>query len=256
MKILRYILEAPFNILFYAIFGGYFLLLFVVYYVLIKIKRQWSHNMVQVLNKIWAIVGSIVMFTTTRSKGKHKLKGIGPVVYIVNHSSFWDIPVVSMVLTRHFRFLGKAELGKVPLFGLMFSEVHIPVNRASRTDGARSLIASRKKLEEGISIAIFPEGTIPDKKTVVLSPFKEGAFRLALEAGVSIVPMTVIGSDKVLPDGKIPWFTPFQQVKVIIGDPISTKDMKVGDLPALKEKVHNLIYANLTNKDAWKSTTN
>lgn len=248
MKILKYIITAPFNIAFITIFVGYFLLLFPVYYVLIKIGKRWSHDGVQILNKFWAAISSLLILSPTLVRNKHKIKGKGPLIYVANHSSYWDIPVLSLVLPHRFRFLGKVELVKVPLFGLMFREVHIPVNRGNRIEAVKSLDKAREKLASGVSVMIFAEGTIPDKKTVILAPFKDGAFRLAQETGVPLVPVTVIGSDRALPDSKIPWFNPATPVKVIFDDPIPTKGLSPEEVNTLKQQIYDLIYSRLTQK--------
>lgn len=249
MKILFKILIAPFTLVAGAVFLSYFLCLFLVYYVLIQINRPWSHNLVQMLNKIWAILTSIPLFSWVWVTGRGNRQKGQPYIIVANHSSYWDIPVCALSLPTTFRFLGKVELVSVPLFGLMFRKVHIPVNRGNRIEAAKSLLIAKEKLSRGLSVVIYPEGTIPDKKTVTLGPFKDGAFRLAVETGVPLLPMTIRGSDKLLPDEKIFLLRPFVQVKVKFDKPIQTKGLSLEDVPRLKMEVYDRIYSNLTGNE-------
>jgi 1-acyl-sn-glycerol-3-phosphate acyltransferase len=136
--------------------------------------------------------------------------------------------------------MGKAELLKVPLFRHFFKRMNIPVNRKSRIDSHRAFIRAAADIEKGISISLFPEGTI-NNKGPVLGRFKNGPFKLAIEKQVPIVPLTFLNNWKLLPDD-------YQNRKghpgiarIIIHEPISTKGMTEDDLENLKSKVYDII---------------
>ena len=122
-----------------------------------------------------------------------------PYVACINHSSYLDIIHTVNVLPDYFLFMGKYELLKWPLFNIFFKDMHITVNRNSRMEAARSLLKAAATLEAGISVSIFPEGTIP-KTAPRMKPFKDWAFKLAIEKQVPIVPITFLDNWRLFRD--------------------------------------------------------
>ena len=169
----------------------------------------------------------------------------GLYLFAPNHSSYLDIPVCNISIRNSFRFIGKAELNRVPLFGYMFKRLHISVDRGNRADSYRSFQDSKEKLEEGTSMLIFPEGGIPDKSKTTLKRFKDGVFRLAIENQVPIVPMTILNADKVFKDDH-KWLLKPGQIRVIFHEPIDPTGLTLEDVPALRKQVYDLIHATLT----------
>ena len=131
----------------------------------------------------------------------------------------------------------------------MFGRLHIAVDRSNRTKSFRALGQAQQKLQDGTSILIFPEGTIPDKEKVDLLRFKDGAFRMAIEAGVPIVPMTILNGPKALLDNGR-WLLRPTQVPVIFHEPIPTAGMTLEDVPALRQRVFDLIEQSLRDHGA------
>jgi 1-acyl-sn-glycerol-3-phosphate acyltransferase len=124
----------------------------------------------------------------------------GPVIYCPNHSSYFDIPILYAILPHTIAFLGKSELGSLPIFGYSFRKVHISVNRKSPKGKARSLEKAREMLKKGRSVVIFPEGTIDAAVQPGMLPFKGGAFKLAIEEQVPIVPICIPYNWIFMPD--------------------------------------------------------
>ncbi len=164
-------------------------------------------------------------------------------VYAGNHNSFIDGITICLTIPHDFRPLGKIELTKVPIFGWMYRYVVILVDRKSAESRQRSMKEMERHLKEGISILVFPEGTM-NLTDQPLQEFKNGAFTLAIEAQTPIVPMVMVHTKKVMP--RKPKFT-LQPglVKTYFLDPVDTKGLARNDVEKVKEKVRAAIEAKL-----------
>jgi 1-acyl-sn-glycerol-3-phosphate acyltransferase len=167
-------------------------------------------------------------------------------VYVItpNHTSKLDMITLHARLGIDFIFMAKEEFKHIPLFGLFFKTIDIPVDFRNKFKAAKAYINARKRLAEGTSITIYPEATI-DRNTPKLSPFKDGAFRLAIEQQVDIVPVTSIGHWELLSDFDIYYFSPGTVIQYVHA-PVSTKGLTLKDTEALKQKVFNIIANKLT----------
>ncbi|MFT5779448.1 MAG: 1-acyl-sn-glycerol-3-phosphate acyltransferase [Crocinitomicaceae bacterium] len=124
----------------------------------------------------------------------------GPYVIAANHISYLDIFLLFSILPNHpFLFLGKGELLHYPIIGAYFKRLNIPVHRGSAIKSARSLVRASQEVENGWSLAIFPEGRIPDVNPKMI-PFKSGAFQLAKNLKLPIVPMTFVNNHRLFSD--------------------------------------------------------
>ena len=121
-------------------------------------------------------------------------------LYIIcaNHTSMIDIMMTLAIFPNCFLFIGKRELSKLPLFGYFYRKTNILVNRSSIISSQKAFLTASEKLQEGIGICIFPEGGVPDEK-VELARFKNGAFRLAVEHQVQIIPVSYPDNKNHLP---------------------------------------------------------
>jgi 1-acyl-sn-glycerol-3-phosphate acyltransferase len=124
------------------------------------------------------------------------------VIYMSNHQSNFDIPVFLSALPVQFRWLAKAELFKIPIFGRgMRGAGYISLDRSNRKSAMASLAKAAETIRDGSSVLIFPEGTRTEDGGLL--PFKNGGFILAVDAGVPIVPMAICGTFAILPKGKL-----------------------------------------------------
>lgn len=232
------------SIFFYILFLGFFVLIFPFHFIFLLFTAKPFHNASHFLNKMW---GWIIMYPVgiwLKNINRKKVPRKGVFIYAPNHTSYLDIPICNVSIRGTFRFMGKAELNSLPLFGYMFKRLHIPVDRGSRSQSYQSFTSAKEVLLKGTSVLIFPEGTIPDKKAVDLLRFKEGAFRLAIETGVPLVPMTVLGAARALPDDGKYLIHP-TRVRVIYHDPIETKGMDVSEAGVLRQRVYDLMLRTL-----------
>ena len=118
-------------------------------------------------------------------------------VFIANHRSQLDIPAYALATHHTIRFLAKEELTKIPLMGFIIRRLYIPVNRKDKEARAKSMENMDESIREGISVFICPEGT-RNKGGEPLLPFRDGAFRLAIESQVSIATLVILYTEKLL----------------------------------------------------------
>jgi len=224
---------------FYAlfIFLGFFLLLYPFFYLFLQ-RKSWYVHAHQV-NRIWGIFVYFFCFIPYRPEFRFKLDKKHSYVYCANHTSFIDIPTLYMSIPGTFSFIGKISLGKVPLFGYMYSRLHILVDRKSPQSRVDSLKKAAAIIDAGGSISIFPEGTIPRENPKMIE-FKDGAFRLAIEKQIPIVPVTIVNNWLILPDdGK--YLPRIKPCKLIFHEPISTVGWGLDRVKELKEITFGII---------------
>ncbi|HET6233287.1 MAG TPA: lysophospholipid acyltransferase family protein, partial [Longimicrobiaceae bacterium] len=133
--------------------------------------------------------------------GMEHVSGDAPMVVVSNHVSWFDVFAIASVLPGTFHFVAKKELERIPIFGSAWKAAgHISIDRSNRASAIQSLREAGQKIRhERGAVVIFPEGT--RSRTGRLQPFKKGAFMLAVEAGVPVVPTVVVGSyDIMRPD--------------------------------------------------------
>ncbi|RQO33180.1 1-acyl-sn-glycerol-3-phosphate acyltransferase [Chryseobacterium sp. KBW03] len=123
-----------------------------------------------------------------------------PYVFISNHTSIMDIMLTCILLPDHpICFVGKKELVKIPIFGTVYKRICVMVDRASARSRADVYRRCAEKMEEGNSIAIFPEGGVPDDTSIILDDFKDGAFMLSSKHHSPIAVYTFIGLKEMFP---------------------------------------------------------
>ncbi|EYF05525.1 lysophospholipid acyltransferase family protein [Chondromyces apiculatus] len=161
-------------------------------------------------------------------------KGSGPYIVVANHQSIADIPALSF-LPWEMKWLSKEANFKVPGLGWMMRMAgDIPLRRGERESAQSAMAACRWYLERGMSVMIFPEGTRSHDGEI--KPFKDGAFRLALETGYPILPIAVAGSRHSIP--KNSWiFSTKCQVRIEVLPPVEVKGMSKDDLPELRDGI-------------------
>jgi len=115
---------------------------------------------------------------------------------IANHTSMVDIMLMLVTINKPFVFVGKKELVKIPLFGFFYKRTCILVDRKSSRSKHSVFDRAQKRINQGLSICIFPEGGVPDDESIILDSFKDGAFRLAIDHQLPIVPIAFADNKK------------------------------------------------------------
>jgi 1-acyl-sn-glycerol-3-phosphate acyltransferase len=158
-----------------------------------------------------------------------------PVVYMANHQSYMDIPALYGFLPVQFRIIAKESLFKVPFMGWHLTRAgNIPINRSNRREAMKSIVKAAERIREGTPVVVFPEGT--RSRTGVLQPFKAGSFKLALTAGVPIVPITIVGTCRVLERDSLVFHPGV--VHMYIGRQVPTAGTTDERLEAVMDRVH------------------
>ena len=155
--------------------------------------------------------------------GLEKINAEDNYIFISNHLSYFDIPILMKAIPNNVRFIYKDSLTKIPVLGWgMYLGKYIPINREKVREAMKSLKKAAERIKNGISVVIFPEGTRSMDGT--LGEFKRGIFVMADEAKVPLVPTTIIGSNSIMPRGK------FQirsgKVKVVFSNPVEYRKDK------------------------------
>ncbi len=173
-----------------------------------------------------------------RIEGRENIPGDSAVIFMANHSSSFDIPALYAALPVQFRWLAKKELFDVPLFGMALKRSgYIPVERNDSRKALLALKSAAQRVKDGTSVIVFPEGTrSPDGN---LLPFKGGGFILAIQSGMPVVPVAIIGSRDITPKGSLS--VRAADILIRILPPIETFGLKSSDREQLSDKVRQSI---------------
>lgn len=169
-------------------------------------------------------------------RGLERVDFSKPHVFVVNHQSMLDIPVLFAALPVNLHFIAKKELFSVPFLGwYMTVSGMVPIDRRNTAEAIQVLKKSGAKIAAGANVIAFSEGT--RSRTGAIAPFKRGAFMLAIQAQVPVVPVAIEGARDVLPsDG---FSVRPGVIRVEVGEPISTVGMTEDDRLALTQRAHD-----------------
>ena len=180
---------------------------------------------------LWSWVFSMLTFIRYKFYGTENFRKGQSYIYVSNHTSFLDIPGIRLILPGEFRPMAKKELLKIPVFGWIARGATVIVDRSSPESRRKSLEKLKAILEDGISILLFAEGT-QNRTKEVLQPFKDGAFRIAIDTQKPILPMVVLGAGPLMPPGTINLRPGLIRIYVGPEIPVTEKDT----IPELKER--------------------
>ncbi|HYK74337.1 MAG TPA: lysophospholipid acyltransferase family protein [Pseudoneobacillus sp.] len=197
-----------------------------------RIPKQWSEVMMK-------LTGS-----TITVEGQDRIPD-GPVVLISNHEGDFDIPVLLGSIDKPFGFVSKIEVKKVPILANWMEVMNcVFLNRKDRQQALRSIREGVKLLKKGHSLVIFPEGT--RSKGGPIKHFKSGSFRLAVDAKVPIVPISIIGTSNVFEKNNR--LIKPAEIKVIIGQPVVSHIHSEKDIKELAAEVREIIVSQIEKK--------
>ena len=189
---------------------------------------------------IWSWIFSILTFIRYEFHGRERLEKGKSYIYVSNHTSFLDLPGLRMLIPGEFRPIAKKELLKIPIFGLIVRGATVVVDRSNAQSRKQSIEKIRAILSHGISTLIFAEGT-QNRTKEILQPFKDGAFRIAIDTQLPVVPLMVIGAGKLMPPGTID-LRP-GKIKIIVGDELDVSGKTLDDVPQIKQQVFDEMLA-------------
>ena len=229
------------------------ILVFFPFLLIFSFKEKHYHlfwNFARILSKI-LIYG---MGFRLKFKANQNIDPSKSYMYCANHTSFLDPFVLIALSKKPIVFVGKKELSKIPIFGFFYRRTVIMVDRSSFKSRKAVFEIAKKRLQNGVSMAIFPEGLVPTED-IVLAPFKKGAFSLAIDFQIPIIP-------QVYYDCKRFFSWDFFKgrpgtLRVHQHDFIETKGMSSKqDMDALKNKTFHILYNDLENDTKYMKDTN
>jgi len=241
MKRLLYILYQPYK---WFIFGPFFVistfLTCILAFVLIFTTNSKFAN--SICGTGWSKLNSYLTPMFVKRTGKENIDKKQSYVIVSNHQSQYDIFVIYGWLGINFKWIMKQELRKIPVFGIASEKLgHIFIDRSNMAAALASINSAKKKIINGTSVFFFSEGT--RSKDGKLGKFKKGAFRMAIDLNLPILPLTINGTRKILPPGTLDLFPGY--ATLTIHKPINTSDYSDNDIKRLMETTRKTIQSDL-----------
>jgi 1-acyl-sn-glycerol-3-phosphate acyltransferase len=241
MNIIKPVLWTLWRIWFYILMGVPIIILSPV--LIITILSEKTYPQFFVIARLWAkiiLYGMGFYYKIDREQQMEKGKSY---MLVANHTSMTDIMLMLVISKNPFVFVGKKELAKIPVFGFFYKRTSILVDRGSSKSRFEVFKRAQHRLNQGLSICIFPEGGVPEDETILLDEFKDGAFRLAIEHQIPIVPMTFADNKKRFSFRFFSGSPGIMRAKV--HQFIPTEGLTLEDKASLKERVRQVILSQL-----------
>ncbi|MDB5197287.1 MAG: 1-acyl-sn-glycerol-3-phosphate acyltransferase [Flaviaesturariibacter sp.] len=197
-------------------------------------------NLIYKACMLWGDIWFFLIGVPHRNLYEQPLSKNEACIYVSNHISYFDIPVIVKTFRQPTRPLGKAEITKVPIFGLIYKNAIVTVARKDSADRAKSVQLLKSVLQKGISILVFPEGTF-NETNQPLKEFYDGAFRIAIETGAPIRPVLMLDTFDRMHYSSLFSFNPGKSRSVFLEE-VKSDGLEVDDL---KQKVYNLMEQKL-----------
>ncbi|WP_138432467.1 lysophospholipid acyltransferase family protein [Winogradskyella algicola] len=246
MAIVKYPFWVLYRIWFYVLVALPIIVLFPI--LLISISREKWYPLFFKLARFWAkfiLVGMGFNYKVIKEEVPNPKKSY---MFIANHTSMTDTMLMLVAVKNPFVFVGKKELANIPLFGFFYKRTCILVDRSSAKSRQAVFLRAQRRLKQGLSICIFPEGGVPEEH-IVLDDFKDGAFRLAINHKIPVVPITFYDNKKRFS------YTFFSggpgRMRAKIHQFLQTEHLKIEDTKALNQEAKAIILTEL-NKNLPK----
>lgn len=193
------------------------------------------------INRYWARTFFSLIFLKVHLDQQGEIEKGKPYLYLANHFSYLDVAMMGYV-PGDVLFVGKASIRKAPLFGYYFKKLHIAVDRDRMKSRAETMKRAGEAIDQGSGIVLFPEGGIYTKHPPKLVPFKNGAFRLAMEKQIPIIPVTLSFNHLILPDDS-QLLLHGRPAKMVFHEALEPKDFDSDE--SLKQKCFEVIQKQL-----------
>ena len=250
IKAIKVFLIAVWNVWFYVL-GFIGIVITLPFLIIFSIKESFYPYFYWVARNIWSNIIMYGMGFYPEIKFKQHIKKGKSYMLVSNHKSMIDIMLMLSLSEDPIVFVGKKELEKIPLFGYFYRRVCILVDRSSPESRKEVYTKAIKRLDTGISVCIFPEGGVPDP-SVILDKFKDGAFSLAIQFQIPIVPITFLDCEK-----KFPYFFAYNhfyglpgKLRANVHEFIETKGLNQENREFLKEKVYDIMHKDLLSNSS------
>ncbi len=211
--------------------------------IIITILSEKTYSLFFKIARVWARFILIGMGFRYSINGTENFEVGKSYMLVANHTSMTDIMLMLLSVKNHpFVFVGKKELVKIPIFGFIYKRVCILVDRENSKSRFAVFERAQNRIQQGLSICIFPEGGVPEE-SVLLDEFKDGAFRIAIEHQLTIIPITFYDNKKRFS------YTFFSgspgKMRAKVHAPISTTGKTMKDKIFLKQEVRDIILTEL-----------
>jgi len=208
-------------------------------------------NMVMRCCMVWADIWFPVIFIWHKKIVEVDHDKKRPYIFVTNHISYLDSAMIPKAFRQPIRPLGKVEMSKVPVFGFIYKNAIVTVDRSSAANRAKSIMLLKSVINKGISVLVFPEGTF-NMGTTPLKEFYDGAFRLAIETQTPIKPVLYLDAYRRMPYESLFKMTPGRN-RILYLDEISVERYTVADMDKLKEEVYAIMEKKLVEYNgAWR----
>jgi 1-acyl-sn-glycerol-3-phosphate acyltransferase len=241
-----------------GIYSAYALLLFIIFLFLIFpfvvlasfFGRIRGGNFIYGISRYWADIWLPLVGILPKTIWEVPLANQGPYIFVANHSSYMDVPMLVKSIPQPIRVLGKAEMSRIPVFGFLYRYAVVMVQRENAVDRAKSVRILKSVLQRGISIFIFPEGTF-NEQDKLLKEFFDGAFRIAIETQTSIKPVVFPDAlDRLHPKSLLSLNPGI--CRAVFLEEVQVEGLGMKDLKMLKEKVYAVMESGLIRYQAAK----
>lgn len=241
MKAFKYIFWTLYRIWFYVVMGIPIIVLSPL--LVLSLLSERTYPLFFIMARGWGRFTLFFMGFWTQIEKEQQFEPGKSYMLVANHTSMTDIMLMLAICPNPFVFVGKKELAKIPIFGFFYKRSCILVDRNSSKSRFEVFQRAQKRLSQGLSICIFPEGGVPDDENILLDEFKDGAFRLAIDHQIPIVPMAFADNKKRFS------FTFFSgspgRMRAKVLPFIATEGLTQDDKKDLKDKTWEVIYKQL-----------
>ena len=248
---MRYLLK-PFQFLYclyaFVLFIGIMLIFFPFMLIASLFGRIAGGNMIYRLCMLWGDIWFFLVFIFHKNYYEQPIDKNKQYIFVGNHISYLDAPIIVKAIRRPIRALGKTEMASVPVFGFIYKYAVVRVDRGSAENRAKSVRNMKSVLKKGISIIVFPEGTF-NMTHNPLKDFYDGAFRVAIETQMPIKPMLFLDAYDRMNYRSIFSLTPGKN-RVVYLEEVPVEGLTQKDVSFLKQKVYELMDHKLREYNA------
>lgn len=254
MKKILFPLQVLYCIYAFLVFTAFLLLIFPLVLLASLFGKVKGGNFIYLLCQLWAATVFILFGIHHSNRYEVPHDRNKQYVFVFNHLSFIDIPIIMKAIRKqHFRILGKAEMAKIPVFGFLYRQAVVMVERNNPANRAKSIRQLKSVINKGISVVIAPEGTF-NMTHRPLKEFYDGAFRVAIETQTPIKPILFLDGYDRMSYKSLFSLSPGRSRAVYL-DEISVEGLTLNDTRALKEKTYQVMEEKLVHyKASWIET--
>lgn len=251
MKVLLVGLKVIYSIYAFITFVAIMLLIFPFSLIAGFLGRIRGGNMMMRLCMLWADLWFPLIFIRHRKMYESAHDKSRPYIFVTNHISYLDAAIIPKAYRQPIRPLGKVEMSKVPVFGFIYRNAIVTVDRSSTTSKANSIRVLKSLIHKGISVLVFPEGTF-NMGITPLKEFYDGAFRVAIETQTPVKPVLFLDAYRRMPYESMCRMTPGIS-RILYLEEIPVSSYTLSDVGRLKDEVYAIMEKKLVEYDAaWR----